>query len=111
VVFDHPIHHITEDPKEAQPMSGMGADVNSQRGNAVKGDKAEKRYTRLKGFVQNWDEIDTSISHNKYPTIQDAVEYFKNDQGFSERTIRRAIEKHDDLMIQNGVILPKSSEP
>lgn len=111
VVFDHPVHHITEDLKEAQPMSGMGADVNSQRGNAVKGDKAEKRYTRLKGFVQNWDEIDTSITHNKYPTIQDAVEYFKNDQGFSERTIRRAIEKHDDLMIQNGVILPKSSEP
>jgi RecA-family ATPase len=111
VVFDYPVHHITEDLKEAQPMSGMGADVNSQRGNAVKGDKAEKRYTRLVGFVQNWDEIDTSISHNKYPTIQDAVEYFKNDQGFSERTIRRAIEKHDDLMIQNGVILPKSSEP
>lgn len=111
VVFDHPVHHITEDLKEAQPMSGMGADVNSQRGNAVKGDKAEKRYTRLKGFVQNWDEIDTSINHAKYPTIQDAVEYFKNDQGFSERTIRRAIEKHDDLMIQNGVILPKSSEP
>lgn len=111
VVFDHPVHHITEDLKEAQPMSGMGADVNSQRGNAVKGDKAEKRYTRLMGFVQNWDEIDTSITHNKYPTIQDAVEYFKNDQGFSERTIRRAIEKHDDLMIQNGVILPKSSEP
>lgn len=111
VVFDHPVHHITEDLKDAQPMSGMGADVNSQRGNAVKGDKAEKRYTRLKGFVQNWDEIDTSITHNKYPTIQDAVEYFKNDQGFSERTIRRAIEKHDDLMIQNGVILPKSSEP
>lgn len=111
VVFDHPVHHITEDLKEAQPMSGMGADVNSQRGNAVKGDKAEKRYTRLVGFVQNWDEIDTSISHNKYPTIQDAVEYFKNDQGFSERTIRRAIEKHDDLMIQNGLILPKSSEP
>lgn len=110
VVFDHPVHHITEDLKDAQPMSGMGADVNSQRGNAVKGDKAEKRYTRLKGFVQNWDEIDTSITHNKYPTIQDAVEYFKNDQGFSERTIRRAIEKHDDLMIQNGVILPKSSE-
>lgn len=110
VVFDHPVHHITEDLKEAQPMSGMGADVNSQRGNAVKGDKAEKRYTRLTGFVQNWDEIDTSITHNKYPTIQDAVEYFKNDQGFSERTIRRAIEKHDDLMIQNGVILPKSSE-
>ena len=111
VVFDHPVHHITEDLKEAQPMSGMGADVNSQRGNAVKGDKAEKRYTRLKGFVQNWDEIDTSITHNKYPTIQDAVEYFKNDQGFSERTIRRAIEKHDDLMIHNGLILPKSSEP
>ena len=108
VVFDHPIHHITEDLKEAQPMSGMGADVNSQRGNAVKGDKAEKRYTRLMGFVQNWDEIDTSISHNKYPTIQDAVNYFKNDQGFSERTIRRAIEKHDDFAIQGGVILPKT---
>lgn len=108
VIFDHPIHHITEDLKEALPMSGMGADVNSQRGNAVKGDKAEKRYTRLKGFVQNWDEIDTSISHNKYPTIQDATEYFKNDQGFSERTIRRAIEKHDDFAIQGGVILPKT---
>jgi len=108
VVFDHPVHHITEDLKEAQPMSGMGVDVNSQRGNAVKGDKAEKRYTRLMGFVQNWDEIDTSISHNKYPTVQDAVEYFKNDQGFSERTIRRAIEKHDDFAIQGGVILPKT---
>ena len=110
VIFDHPIHHITEDLKEALPMSGMGVDVNSQRGNAVKGDKAEKRYTRLKGFVQNWDEIDTSISHNKYPTIQDAVEYFKNDQGFSERTIRRAIEKHDDFEIRGGMILPKQND-
>lgn len=110
VIFDHPIHHITEDLKEALPMSGMGAEVNSQRGNAVKGDKAEKRYTRLKGFVQNWDEIDTSISHTQNPSIQDAVNYFKNDQGFSERTIRRAIEKHDDFEIRGGMILSKQND-
>lgn len=106
VIFDHPIHHITEDLKEALPMNGMGADVNSQRGNAVKGDKAEKRYTRLKGFVQNWDEIDTSISHTKYPTVKDAVEYFKSDKGYSDRNIRNMIANHDDFTIKGGLIVP-----
>lgn len=106
VVFDHPVHHITEDLKEAQPMSGMGADVNSQRGNAVKGDKAEKRYTRLKGFVQNWDEIDTSISHVKCPAVKDAVEYFKNDKGYSDRNIRNMIANHSDFTIKGGLIVP-----
>lgn len=110
VVFDHPVHHITEDLKEAQPMSGMGADVNSQRGNAVKGDKAEKRYTRLKGFVQNWDEIDTSISHTKNPTVKDAVEYFKNDKGYSDRNIRNMIANHSDFVIRGGLIVPIETE-
>ena len=110
VVFDHPVHHITEDLKEAQPMSGMGADVNSQRGNAVKGDKAEKRYTRLMGFVQNWDEIDTSISHTKNPTVKDAVEYFKNDKGYSDRNIRNMIANHSDFVIRGGLIVPIETE-
>lgn len=110
VIFDHPIHHITEDLKEALPMSGMGADVNSQRGNAVKGDKAEKRYTRLKGFVQNWDEIDTSISHTKYPTVKDAVEYFKSDKGYSDRNIRNMIANHDDFTIKGGMIVTVEGE-
>lgn len=110
VVFDHPVHHITEDLKEAQPMSGMGADVNSQRGNAVKGDKAEKRYTRLRGFVQNWNEIDTSAVHYPHPSVRDAAEYFKSDKGYSEKTIRRAIENHEDFVIQNGLIVPKEGQ-
>lgn len=110
IIFDYPVHHITEDLKEAQPMSGMGADVNSQRGNAVKGDKAEKRYTRLKGFVQNWDEIDTSISHTKNPTVKDAVEYFKNDKGYSDRNIRNMIANHSDFVIRGGLIVPIETE-
>lgn len=110
IIFDYPVHHITEDLKEAQPMSGMGADVNSQRGNAVKGDKAEKRYTRLMGFVQNWDEIDTSISHTKNPTVKDAVEYFKNDKGYSDRNIRNMIANHSDFVIRGGLIVPIETE-
>ena len=110
IIFDYPIHHITEELRDALPMCGMGADVNSQRGNAAKGEKAEKRYTRLCSFVLNWDEIDTNAVHYPHPTVQDAADYFKNDKGYSEKSIRRAIMNHDDFTVQNGIILPKEGQ-
>ena len=110
VIWSHPVHFITEELKDASPMQGMGADVNSRRGNAVKGDKAEKRYVRLVGFINNWDEIDTSATHYKHPTVQDAVEYFKSDKGYSDRNIRNMIERHEEYKIQRGVIVPVEGE-
>lgn len=104
VIFTHPVHHITEDLKDAKPMSGQDSSTNSKRGNDAKTDKAEEKYGRLVYLVQNWDEIDSSPSHLPGPTVEQAVKYF-NEKGYSARSIRRWIDEHDDLEIKNGIIV------
>lgn len=106
VIFDYPIHKVTTDLADAQPMSGVDKSTNSRRGNKVKKNIKEKKYERLCAFVENWDEIDTKEKHTKYPTLAEAVEYFKSDKGFSKNTIRNWLEEYDDLELINGVLLP-----
>lgn len=105
VIFDYPIHKITEDLKDAEPMFGAGASANSKRGNATKKTNKEKKYQRLCSFVENWDEIDTKSLHEPYPSIADAVEYFKNDRGFSRNTIKNWLEEYDDIKLIEGKLI------
>lgn len=105
VIFDYPLHRVTTDLADAEPMSGMDKRTNSKRGNKVKKNNKEKKYDRLCAFVENWDEIDTKQAHSKYPTLTEAVEYFKSDKGFSKNTIRNWIEEYDDLELVNGIII------
>jgi RecA-family ATPase len=110
IIFDYPVHRITEDLKGAMPMSGMDKTTNSRRGNAVKKGKKEQRYERLCAFIENWDEIDTKPNHSKYPTLQEAVEYFKSDKGFSKNTIRNWIDEYEDIELQNGMLFLVNKE-
>ena len=105
VIFQYPVHRVTMDLKEAMPMSGMDRSTNSRRGNAAKKSKKEKKYKRLCAFVENWDEIDTKVPKSTYPTITEAVEYFKSDKGFSYSSIKRWVQDNDYLVIQNGVLM------
>ena len=105
IIFDYPVHRVTTELKGAMPMSGMDKAINSKRGNDVKRNKKEKKYERLCSFVENWDQIDTNPVHTKYPTITDAVEYFKSDKGFSRNTIRNWIDEYEDLELQNGSLV------
>lgn len=106
VIWSHPVHHITQDLKGAKPISGMGAATNSQRGNAVKGEKKLEKYDRFCAFVENWDEIDTKKPHIPYPTLEEAVEYFKSDKGYSLSTIKRWLQEFDDIQIVDGRLVP-----
>lgn len=99
VVFDYPVHRITDDLKAAKPLHGMTAEVNSQRGNATKKNNVDKRHQRIIDLVGNWLEIDTKEIKTQYPTITEIVEYFKSDEGFSRNTIKKHIEDYDDLEI------------
>ena len=105
VIFHYPLHEITEDLKDAKPMSGQDSSTNSKRGNDVKSGKMHEKYERLLAFVENWDEIDTKQPKTKYPTIAEAAEYFKTDSGYSERSIRRWIENSTEAYIQGGAIV------
>lgn len=104
VIFDFPVHRITNDLKEAKPMGGSDNSINSKRGNAAKGEKAEEKYERLQAFVDNWDDIKPEGSRAIYPTMNDAVKYFETEKGFSAASLRRWIDAHDDLQIINGMI-------
>ena len=106
VIFDYPVHHITDELREAMPLHGMDSSVNSQRGNAVKSGKAEERYDRIMNLVLNWKEYDTKVPPMPYPKLAEVAEYFKNDKGFSEHTIRRQVENHEDMVIRDGYIIP-----
>lgn len=107
VIFDYPIHKVTTDLTDAQPMSGVDKATNSKRGNKVKKNIKEKKYERLCSFIENWDEIDTKEKHTENPTLAEAVEYFKSDKGFSKNTIRNWVEEHDELELINGVLFLK----
>lgn len=107
VIFDYPVHHITEELKDAKPMSGMDSSTNSKRGNDAKTDKAKEKYQRLVDFVINWDSYDPAPpdQHQAHPTLKDAEAYF-NQKGYTERTMRRWIEdkNHSDIFCQNGIL-------
>lgn len=105
VIFDHPVHRITTDLKEAKPMSGADSSTNSRRGNDVKKDKKREKYDRLLSFVENWNEIDTSTVHLPYPTVMDAVKYFEHDKGFSKDSIRRWLSEYEDLKLEDGRLI------
>lgn len=105
VIFDYPVHRVTADLADAEPMSGMDKRTNSKRGNKVKKNNKEKKYDRLCAFVENWDEIDTKEKHTKYPSLSEAVEYFKSDKGFSKNTIRNWLDEYDDLELINGLLV------
>lgn len=109
VIFDYPVHRITLDLKEAQPMSGADNSVNAKRGNETKKNNAARKYERLLSFVENWREIDTKDKPTMYPTIAEAVEYFKSDKGYSYSSIKRWINDNDELCFQNGIILPSEA--
>ena len=110
VIFSHPIHRITDELKDAEPMYGVGSSTNSTRGNYEKKNKSEARLTRLLGFIENWDEIDTASVHHPQPTISEAVEYFKSDKGFSASNIKRwAREYPDKLIIDKGSLFQADS--
>jgi hypothetical protein len=112
VIFSHPIHRITEELKDAEPMYGAGSSTNSARGNYEKKKKSEDKFLRLLSFVENWDEIDTSSVHHSNPSIMDAVEYFKSDKGFSKNTIRNWAKEHpDELVIDAGMLIIPSKNP
>lgn len=110
VIFEYPVHKITEDLKDAEPMHGAGAGANSRRGNATKKNNKEKKYQRLVEFVINWDEIDTHIAHHPNPSIADAVEYFKSDKGYSRNTIKNWIEEFSDLELKEGRLIYVDNE-
>ena len=105
VIFDFPLHYITDDLKDAKPMAGADTSTNSLRANQVKQEKADRNYKRLQEFVMSWDEIDTGISHLPYPSVKEAVEYF-HEKGFSERTIRKWLQERDELILDKNLIIP-----
>ena len=104
VIFDYPIHIVTDELKEAKPMSGSDSSVNSKRGNATKADKKAKKFDRLMEFVENWSEIDTKEEKTPFPALWEAAEYFKSDEGFSSASIRRWINESEELQIVGGYI-------
>ena len=108
VIFSYPVHRITDELSGAMPLHGMDASTNSQRGNTVKSRKAEEKYERIVNFILNWKSIRPEDSKARYPRVRDVVEYFKNDKGFAERTVRKKIEDHDDFIIEDGKIIPIS---
>jgi RecA-family ATPase len=111
VIFSHPIHRITEELKDAEPMYGAGSSTNSARGNYEKTNKSRQRLTRLLEFIENWDEIDDSTVHHPNPTIAEAVEYFKSDRGFSKSNIKKwAINYPDELIIDKGMLFLGQNE-
>jgi hypothetical protein len=111
VIFSHPVHRITDELKDAEPMYGAGSSTNSARGNYEKTNKSKQRLTRLLEFIENWDEIDDSTVHHPNPTIAEAVEYFKSDRGFSKSNIKKwAINYPDELIIDKGMLFLGQNE-
>lgn len=110
VIFDFPVHRVTTELKDAKPMGGSDSSLNSQRGNATKKEKQNKKYERLLYLIENWKDIDTKNPPSPCPSVAEAVEYFKSDNGFSERTIRRWIQDSDELYISNGSIVKIENE-
>ena len=93
---------------DAKPISGQTAKTNSDRGNNAISEKRRIRQNRLYEFVDNFHEIDEM--HRPVPTLADAVEYFKNDKGFSKDSIKRYVNEMPELSFKSGFIIKNIRE-
>ena len=108
VIFDYPVHHITDELKNAKPMSGQDSQTYSLRGVNAREENKKVRQDRLYEFVDNFPEIDEM--HRPVPTLADAVEYFKSDKGFSRDSIKRYVKEMDTLTFKSGFIIKVQEE-
>lgn len=107
VIFDYPLHKITHDLEEAEPMNGADAETKRKRSVNTRKDQKSNRVNRLLSFIENWDEIRTGTDH-KTPKIEDAIVYFESDRGFSITNIRKwASEEDAEFVIENGYLYLK----
>ncbi len=106
VIFKYPVHEVTYELKDAEPMTGASSSVNSARGVAARKKNVEAKYQRLVSFVKNWEQIDTKETPSPFPTLQEAKDYF-HQKGFSIDSMKRWIEDHDDLEVSRGFIIQK----
>lgn len=106
VYFDFPLHRLTYDLVGAEALHGADSKTNSKRGNMKKQELRDTNYDRLCYFVENWNLIDRKEKHTPHPSINDAVEHFKNEKGFSKNTIYKWI----DEIYPNGKLKRNGSE-
>jgi len=104
VIFSYPLHQITHDLEGAEPMSGADADTKRRRGRATQTNVKADRIDRLLSFIENWPEIRTGSDHMT-PKVEDAVEYFESDKGYSDRNIRIWAKEEDAMFkIENSYL-------
>lgn len=90
--FDYPIHYVDE--------SGEGKKIKEKMKELEKENKVKNRLDRLIYFV----ESETSFS-GQAPSIDNAVEYFKSDRGFSKSSIKKLIKEYPNEIIEKNNLL------
>lgn len=107
VIFEYPLHKITHDLEGAEPMTGADSDTKRKRGRATQSNRKAERIDRLLALIENWPEVRRDDQH-MYLKIDDAVEYFESDKGYSKQNIKKwASEEDAEFEIRGGYLYLK----
>lgn len=107
IVFEYPVHYVTRDFEDCKPESIHTLEQKRERSKEIRQKNKDERVGRLIDYINNWEYIRPE-SWMSFPKVSDAIEYFKNDKGYTERSIRRWAKEEDaEFMIDNGYLVLK----
>lgn len=109
IIFRYPRHIETDAFKDCEPMYGVTDESKRERGHKTQKKKKEERVGRLLDYINNWEwHRPQDRSWQTAPKIEDAMEYFQNDRGFSKSSIKSwAGEEDAEFIIDRGYLYLK----
>lgn len=100
IVFNYPAHYVVRGLEKARSaMSGRSRHEMQQAGREVQADRKERRITRLIEYIESQKSF-----AGTNPTLDEAVEYFKGEKGFSKANIKTWIQTDERIAMKNGIL-------
>jgi len=106
IVFNYPVHYIVTGLEHARGSAVLRTRHEKQQaGRDYQSGRKERRISRLIEFI----ESQKSFS-GQNPSIDEAVEYFKGERGFSEPNIKKWIQTDERITSKNGILFYTESQ-
>lgn len=106
LVFNYPVHYVVKGLEHARGASGVNRTRKEQQqeGRNTQKKRMDKKITRVIEYIVT--EVEWG---NPNPSIDEIVDHFKGEKGFSKPTIERWIKETPELTSKKGIVFYNST--
>lgn len=100
IVFNYPAHYVVKGLEKARSAaSGRTRYEKQQAGREAQADRKERRISRLIEYIESQQSFEGAN-----PSLDEAVEYFKGEKGFSRTNIKTWLQTDERITMKNGIL-------